>query len=621
MAVSGPSWARNPASNGGGRTTTTTSAATGPMLFGDQLVESVRDSDDPGEAEAFPFTNATAGSASSITVYVDSGNQATQLVAGLYADHNGDPSSLIASGSLSSPASGAWDTVAIPSTAVQSGTTYWISILGRGGSLNFRDGNGGCKSESSQQSNLTSLPASWQPGLKWTSCPLSAFAGGTAGSGASGSGAQTSTTQTSTTHTTTTQTTTTPTTTTETTTQTTTTPTTTTQTTTTPTTTTQTTTTPTTTTQTTTTPTTTTQTTTTQAPPPPPPSGSPTNTAEPVVSGTVATGDVLLTTNGTWSGSPTSYSYQWQDCAGDGTGCTNIAGATSSTYTVASADTGHTIEALVTATNSNGSATAGAPIVPLIDNFSGSGVDTNVWSVLNQQGDTSNDEQECYEPSQVSEGSSGLTITNVFNATGFACPTGTPSSSACTGACSSSNKHYLSGAAQEINTAFTYGTVVFRARMLGHAGSTWPAVWLLGAACQTSHTAPYTWLSGTSNTALGYFCPWAYDSSDAAEVDIAEGNSGTTSTVLENVFNGNTNHACTSPTISDYSQNFHTYELDWSPGSLVFKIDGKATNCGITGSGVPSHPMFLIINAADQRSPSSGDFPNTMTVSYMHVSH
>jgi beta-glucanase (GH16 family) len=339
------------------------------------------------------------------------------------------------------------------------------------------------------------------------------------------------------------------------------------------------------------------------------------------VSGTVATGDVLLTTNGTWSGSPTSYSYQWQDCAGDGTGCTNIAGATSSTYTVASADTGHTIEALVTATNANGSATAGAPIVPLIDNFSGSSVDTNVWSVLNQQGDTSNDEQECYEPSQVSEGSSGLTIANVFNATGFVCPAGTPSSSACTGACSSSTKHYLSGAVQEINTAFTYGTVVFRARMLGHAGSTWPAVWLLGAACQTSHTAPYTWLSGTSNTALGYFCPWAYDSSDAAEVDIAEGDSGTTSTVLENVFNGNTNHACSSPTISDYSQNFHTYELDWSPGSLVFKIDGKATSCGITGSGVPSHPMFLIINAADQRSPSTGDFPNTMTVSYMHVSH
>ena len=53
----------------------------------------------------------------------------------------------------------------------------------------------------------------------------------------------------------------------------------------------------------------------------------------------------------------------------------------------------------------------------------------------------------------------------------------------------------------------------------------------------------------------------------------------------------------------------------------MFKIDGKATSCGITGSGVPSHPMFLIINAADQESPSSSDFPDTMTVEYVHVSH
>ncbi len=36
---------------------------------------------------------------------------------------------------------------------------------------------------------------------------------------------------------------------------------------------------------------------------------------------------------------------------------------------------------------------------------------------------------------------------------------------------------------------------------------------------------------------------------------------------------------------------------------------------------MPSHPMFLIINGADQASPNSSDFPDAMTVDYVHVSH
>ena len=110
-------------------------------------------------------------------------------------------------------------------------------------------------------------------------------------------------------------------------------------------------------------------------------------------------------------------------------------------------DTGHTIEALdAAATNADGSETAATPIVPLVDNFTATGVDRNIWAVINQQGDTSNDEQECYEPSQVSEGSDALTFTDVFNSAGFTCPTGTPSDPACTGACAASTKHYLTGA-------------------------------------------------------------------------------------------------------------------------------------------------------------------------------
>jgi hypothetical protein len=82
----------------------------------------------------------------------------------------------------------------------------------------------------------------------------------------------------------------------------------------------------------------------------------PGNTTPPSVSGTAKVGQSLTVSNGTWTGSPTSYTYQWQRCT-SGT-CTNVAGATSQSYTVRAADAGHTLRAVVTATNADGSSTA-----------------------------------------------------------------------------------------------------------------------------------------------------------------------------------------------------------------------------------------------------------------------
>ena len=41
----------------------------------------------------------------------------------------------------------------------------------------------------------------------------------------------------------------------------------------------------------------------------------PVNTSAPSVSGSTAEGSVLTASNGSWSNSPTSYSYQWQQCS------------------------------------------------------------------------------------------------------------------------------------------------------------------------------------------------------------------------------------------------------------------------------------------------------------------
>ena len=63
-------------------------------------------------------------------------------------------------------------------------------------------------------------------------------------------------------------------------------------------------------------------------------------------------GEVLSTTNGTWTHSPTSYAYQWQRCSP----CANISGDTSRSYTVQSADRGSTIRVVVRAFDVSGSA-------------------------------------------------------------------------------------------------------------------------------------------------------------------------------------------------------------------------------------------------------------------------
>jgi hypothetical protein len=83
----------------------------------------------------------------------------------------------------------------------------------------------------------------------------------------------------------------------------------------------------------------------------------PANTVSPQVSGTAKVGQTLTVSNGTWSGSPTSYTYQWQRCTGSTT-CTAIVGATNQTYVVRNADVGRKLRAIVTASNADGSSTA-----------------------------------------------------------------------------------------------------------------------------------------------------------------------------------------------------------------------------------------------------------------------
>jgi hypothetical protein len=97
----------------------------------------------------------------------------------------------------------------------------------------------------------------------------------------------------------------------------------------------------------------------------------PTNTTQPTISGTATVGSTLTATQGSWTGDPTSFAYQWVRCPSDGgdpTGstCATVGGATTQAYIVSSADVGFRLRVRVTAMNPEGSTTAASNATALI---------------------------------------------------------------------------------------------------------------------------------------------------------------------------------------------------------------------------------------------------------------
>jgi hypothetical protein len=357
-----------------GRSAALTASGGDPVLFGDPTIESGTRGATAGLADAFPFSNQTNGATASIAVYLDSSNQASKLIAGLYTNNNGEPGSLIASGSLSSPTADAWNTLTTNAVVVSAGRTYWIAVLGEGGKLFFRDRmSGPCNSMESRKSNLRYLPFWWGNGTQSAGCPISAYVNGyllspvntaspvitgqtvqghsmsastgtwsnspmsyayqwqdCTSSGCANIGGATSSsytvessdvgdaidvvvTATNSMGSGTAASAETP--------------------------------------------------AVVAATPPPTPAA---NTAAPAISGQSVQGQTLTTSNGSWTNTPTSYVYQWQDCDTTGANCTNISGATSSTYTLAATDVGRTIRSSVTATNAGGSTLASSAATSVV---------------------------------------------------------------------------------------------------------------------------------------------------------------------------------------------------------------------------------------------------------------
>lgn len=105
----------------------------------------------------------------------------------------------------------------------------------------------------------------------------------------------------------------------------------------------------------------------------------PNNTAVPTISGTLIYSNTLTASTGTWNGSPTSYTYQWMRCDSAGANCSDISGATSSTYVLTGSDVTYTIKVKVSASNGTGTNSAFSTATGVVHGYDlyGSGITCN----------------------------------------------------------------------------------------------------------------------------------------------------------------------------------------------------------------------------------------------------
>lgn len=148
------------------------------VLLGNTNVESSVDKNPSRTAKAFPVRAAATGQVNSVSVYLDTSNQAPTVWVGMYANRNGHPQVLLTQGMISNPSAGQWNSGTFPPVQVTRGTTYWLALLGVNGVVGLRDRHGRCRSEVGRQANLSSLPATWATGFGWPTCAVSMFGTG-----------------------------------------------------------------------------------------------------------------------------------------------------------------------------------------------------------------------------------------------------------------------------------------------------------------------------------------------------------------------------------------------------------------------------------------------------------
>ena len=96
------------------------------------------------------------------------------------------------------------------------------------------------------------------------------------------------------------------------------------------------------------------------------PAARPTNLKAPQILGKAQAGQTLTSSVGTWTGSPTKFTYRWRRCNAAGTSCIAIPHAIGARRTLTPDDIGTTLSLVVTATGKGGAASATAATTDVI---------------------------------------------------------------------------------------------------------------------------------------------------------------------------------------------------------------------------------------------------------------
>jgi hypothetical protein len=277
-----------------------------------------------GSSETFGFRVHTSGVAARLLLHLGPADTASSLVVSLRRNAGGRPGARLSRGELSSPRRGSWSAVPLAATQLIAGRRYWLTIAGRGGTLRARSNRlGRCAGTSGVRPDRSALSAAMQiAGVRVRrGCPVFAYLISAAqprppGAPAPGlspipqpaaaTGAPPGAASVSRASPSIT------------------------------------------------------------ALPGLPSLTAPVNTVLPSIAGAALTGETLKVSTGTWTGSPSSYAYRWQDCNSAGAACSNITGASASSYKLKAADLGHTVRAVVSAANEAGSSTASSGATALV---------------------------------------------------------------------------------------------------------------------------------------------------------------------------------------------------------------------------------------------------------------
>ena len=96
------------------------------------------------------------------------------------------------------------------------------------------------------------------------------------------------------------------------------------------------------------------------------PSAPPTNVKPPQILGKAQNGQILTSSVGTWTGSPTKFTYRWRRCNAAGNSCVAIPHALAPRRALTPDDIGSTLSLVVTATGKGGAASATTAITDVV---------------------------------------------------------------------------------------------------------------------------------------------------------------------------------------------------------------------------------------------------------------